>query len=329
MKRRDFITLVGSAATAWPLAARAQQPEPTRRIGVLWPWAESDPVVRSFTTAFATRLREAGWVEGSNLRIDYRWAGGDMTRVASLAKELVELQPDVLVGTVNTVAQALRQYTLGIPIVFVQAGDPVASGLVTNLARPEGNTTGFTTGEFGMAGKWLEALKECAPSLNRAALLFDPGSAPWTLYVRAMEPAARSLGVQLQPFPVQSDADVERAFAEFAVKPQGGIITLPTASTVAHRGRIIALAAQYRLPAMYPYRFFVTDGGLISYGVDVPELYRQAATYVDRILKGSKPADLPVQQPTKYELVINLKTAKALGLTIPQSLLATADEAVE
>ena len=329
MRRRDFIKGIAGSVTAWPLAVRAQQTDRMRRIGVLWILAESDPVARTYTTAFVTRLGELGWVEGSNLRIDYRWAGGDFTRLPTLAKELVELQPDVLLGTVTTVAQVLRQYTLAIPIVFVQATDPVASGLVTNLARPEGNTTGFATGEFGMAGKWLESLKQCAPSLNRAALLFDPGSAPWTLYVRAMEPAARSLGVQLQPFPVQSDADVERAFAEFAVKPQGGIITLPTASTVAHRGRIIALAAQYRLPAMYPYRFFVTDGGLISYGVDVPELYRQAATYVDRILKGSKPADLPVQQPTKYELVINLKTAKALGLTIPQSLLATADEAVE
>jgi putative ABC transport system substrate-binding protein len=235
MRRREFIRLLGGAATAWPIVAHAQQPEPMRRIGVLWPWADSDPAVRSWATAFATRLRELGWAEGSNLRIDHRWAGGDMTRLASLAMELVELQPDVLLGTVATVAQVLRQYTLAIPIVFVQATDPVASGLVTNLARPEGNTTGFATAEFGIGGKWLETLKECAPGLNRAALLFDPASAPWALYVRAMEPAARSLGVQLLPFPVQSDAGIERAFAEFAVKPLGGIITLPTAGTIAHR----------------------------------------------------------------------------------------------
>ena len=279
--------------------------------------------------AFTTRLREVGWLEGSNLRIEYRWAGGDMTRVPSLAKELVELQPDVLVGTVNTVAQALRQYTLGIPIVFVQAGDPVASGLVTNLARPEGNTTGFATGEYEIGGKWLETLRECTPGLNRVALLFDPASQPWTLYARAIEPAARSLDVQLLPLPVQSDADIERAFAEFATKTNSGVIAFPTASVLARRSEIIAFAAKHRLPTMYPYRFFVTDGGLISYGVDVPELYRKAATYVDRILKGAKPADLPVQQPTKYELVVNLKTAKALGLKIPESFLTRADEVIE
>jgi putative ABC transport system substrate-binding protein len=330
MRRRDLIKgLVGSAA-AWSLAARAQQTDQVRRIGVLWPWAESDPVARSWATAFATRLRELGWVEGSNLRIDHRWAGGDMTRITTLAKELVELQPDVLLGTVSTAALVLRQYTLAIPIVFVQTTDPVASGLVTNLARPEGNTTGFAVAaEFGIGGKWLEMLKECAPGLNRAALLFDPATPTSAFYVRAMEPAARSLGVQLLPFPMQSDADIERAFAEFAVKPHGGIITLATGSTLAHRGRIIALAAQYRLPATYPFRFFVTDGGLMSYGVDVPELYRQAATYVDRILKGAKLADLPVQQPTKYELVINRKTAAALGLVIPDKLLSTADEVIE
>ena len=296
---------------------------------MLWPWAESDPVARSWATAFATRLRELGWVEGTNLRIDHRWAAGDMTRLTALAKELVELQTDVLLGTVSTAAQVLRQYTLAIPIVFVQATDPVTSGLVTNLARPEGNTTGFATAEFGIGGKWLETLKECAPGLNRAALLFDPASSPWPLYVRAMEPAARSLGMQLLPFPIKSDADIERAFVEFAVKPHGGIITLPTANTIAHRGRIIALAAQYRLPAMYPYSFFVTEGGLVSYGVDVPELYRKAATYVDQILKGAKLADLPVQQPTKYELVINRKTVAALGLVIPDKLLSTADELIE
>jgi putative ABC transport system substrate-binding protein len=329
LKRREFITLLGGAVV-WPVAARGQQPERMRRIGVLMLQSESDPALRSFATAFASRLRELGWIEGSNVRIEYRWPGDDMTRLASLAKELVELQPDVLLGAGSASAQALRQSTLAIPIVFAQVGDPVAIGLVTNLARPEGNITGFTAAEFAVAGKWLEALKECVPSLTHAAVLFDPGGPPWVFFVRALEPAARALGVQLIPFPVHLDADIEHAFAEFSANPtNGGVISLPTASTVARRSKIIALAAQFRLPAIYAFRFFVTDGGLMSYGNDVPDMYRQAAGYVDRILKGANPADLPVQQPTKYELVINLKTAKAIGLTIPPTLLARADEVIE
>jgi putative ABC transport system substrate-binding protein len=327
--RREFISVLGGTGFAWPLAARAQQPERMRLVGVLMPQVESDPAWRTMATAFATHLRELGWVEGNNIGIDYRWAGGDMTRVASLAQELVELQPDVLFAATGTSTQALRQFTLTIPIIFAQVADPVASGLVTNLARPEGNITGFAAYEYAVGGKWLEALKECAPGLTRVAILFDPGSAPWTLYVRAIEAAGRAAGVQLVPSPVQSDAEIERAFANVATTSNGGIIVLPTGSTVARRSKIIALAAQRRMPTIYPYRFFVTDGGLMSYGNDVSDIYRQAATYVDRILKGAKPADLPVQQPTKFELVINLKTAKALGLTIPQSLLATADEVVE
>jgi putative ABC transport system substrate-binding protein len=329
-RRREFITLLGGATIGWPLVARAQQTERMRRIGVLMPQSESDPEWRSLTTAFASRFRELGWIEGSNVRIEYRWVGDDMTRVASLAKELVELQPDLLFGATTPVAQALRQYTLAIPIVFAQVADPVAGGLVTNLARPEGNITGFTTVEYAVAGKWLEALKECAPSLTRAAVLFDPVNPVWAFVVRAMEPAARALAVQLIPFPVHGDADIERAFVEFLAKPtNGGVITIPTPGTTAHRSKIIALAAQFRLPAIYGFRYFVTDGGLMSYGNDVPDMYRQAAGYVDRILKGARPADLPVQQPTKYELVINLKTAKAIGLTIPPTLLVRADEVIE
>jgi putative tryptophan/tyrosine transport system substrate-binding protein len=329
MRRREFITLLGGATVAWPLAARAQPPGRMRRIGVLMPQGESDPVQRSWTTAFATRLQELGWVEGSSVRIDYRWAAGDMARMAALAKELVEQQPDVLLGATVTATQALRQYTLVIPIVFAMVSDPVAAGVVTNLARPEGNITGFTNYEYAMGGKWLEALKECAPALARAAILFDPGSVNWPLFVRAIEAAARSLSVPLVPFPVQSDAEIERALAEFGTKPNGGIIALPTARIVARREKIIALSARHRLPAMYPFRIFVEEGGLMSYGPDVPDQYRGAASYVDRILKGAKPADLPVQQPTRFELVLNLKTAKLLGLTLPPTLLARADEVIE
>jgi putative ABC transport system substrate-binding protein len=329
MRRRDFITLLGGAAATWPVAARAQRREQMRRIGVLMPQSENDPALQTNITAFATRLRELGWIDGNNVRIDYRWAGGDMARVTSLAKELVELRPNVLFAAAVTPTQALRQFTLTIPIVFAQVADPVASGLVTNLAHPEGNTTGFANFEYALSGKWFETLKECVPDLTRVALIFDPQSVPWSLYVRQIEAAARPAGVQPIPFPVQGDPEIERAFSEFATKSLGGIITLPTGGTVAHRSKIIALAAQYRLPAIYPYRFFVTDGGLMSFGNDLPEMYRQAANYVDRILRGEKPADLPAQLATKFELVINLKTAKALGLSIPQTLRATADEVIE
>jgi putative tryptophan/tyrosine transport system substrate-binding protein len=299
IRRRQFITLLGGAAAAWPLTARAQQSERVRRIGVLMPQAESDPEQRSWTTAFATRLRELGWRQGENAQIDYRWLGGDTTRAASLAKELVDLQPDVILAATNTPAVALRQYTLAIPIVFTQVSDPVAAGLVTNLARPEGNITGFTVFEFAIAGKWIEALKECAPGLTRAGVF-----SPWPLYLRAIEAAAPSLGVKPIPFPVQSDAEIERAFAGFATEPNGAIIAIPTATVVRRREKIIAFAARHRLPAMYPYRFFVADGGLMSHGTDLADLYWRAAFYIDRILKGAKPADLPVQQPTKFEFVI-------------------------
>jgi putative tryptophan/tyrosine transport system substrate-binding protein len=326
MRRRQFIAGLGSAA-AWPVAARAQQRK-LRRVGALMPQAESDPEQQSWTTVFATRLRELGWTQGENVQIDYRWGGGD-PRFAPLAKELVELQPDVLLAATTTAALVLRQYTLTIPIVFTQVSDAVAAGLVTNLARPEGNITGFNNFEFATAGKWLNLLKECSPGLTRAAIIFDPASSPWSMYVRAIEAAARSLAVGLIPFPVQSDAEIERALAGFARAANGGIVALPTGSVVLHCRKIIALAAQHSLPAMYPYRFFVAEGGLMSYGTNLPDLYRQAASYVDRILRGEKPVDLPVQQPTKFDLVINLKTAKALGLIIPETLLATADEVIQ
>ena len=329
MRRRDFITLLGGAAAAWPVAARAQQPDRMWRIGVLLSQAESDPVARSFTTAFASRLRELGWIEGKNLRIDYRWGGGDATHMLPLAKELVALKPDALLAATAVSAAALRQYTLTIPIVFTQVGDPVAFGLVTNLARPTGNITGFTPFDYAIGGKWLEALKECAPSLTRVAVFFESGNPSSTQYVPAIEAAASLLGVGLVPSPVKSDTEIERAFAVFAAEPNSAVIAVPTAAVVRHRGQIIALAAEHRLPAMYPYRFFAAEGGLMSYGTDLIHQFRQAALYIDRILKGEKPSGLPVQQPTRFELVINLKTAKALGLTVPIGLLVRADDVIE
>jgi putative ABC transport system substrate-binding protein len=329
MRRREFITLLGGAAAALPLAARAQQPDRMRRIGVLMSGAENDPVARSYITAFATRLREFGWTEGKNLRIDYRWGGGVSTHMPPLAQELVSLQPDALLAATAVSAAALRQYTLTIPIVFTQVGDPVAFGLVTNLARPNGNITGFTSFDYAIGGKWLQALKECAPGLTRVAVFFESGNPSSTQYVPAIEAAAWSLGVRLVPSPVQSDTDIERAFAAFATEPNGAVIAVPTAGVVRHRGQIIAFAAKHRLPAMYPYRFFAVEGGLMSYGTDLPSHFRQAALYVDRILKGEKPSELPVQQPTRFELVINLNTAKSLGLTVPTGLLVRADEVIE
>jgi putative ABC transport system substrate-binding protein len=327
MRRREFITGLGSAA-AWPMVARAQQGELVRRIGVLMTQAESDRQQQSFLAAFDMRLREFGWTDGKNVRIDYRWSGGE-GRIAPLAKELVELKPNVLFAANTSCAVALRRYTLAIPIVFVQIADPVAAGLVTNLARPEGNITGFTNYEYAIGGKWIQALKEAAPGLRRAAVVFDPASASWPLYVRAVEAAAPSLGVQLIPAPIQSEAEIERAFAAFAAEPDGAVIAVPTASVNLRREKIIALAARHHLPAMYPYRYYAAEGGLTSYGTDPADQYRQAASYVDRLLKGEKPANLPIQQATKFRLVINLTTAKALGLTIPETLLATADEVIQ
>jgi putative ABC transport system substrate-binding protein len=280
-------------------------------------------------TAFVARLQELGWTEGRNLRVDYRWGGGADARIAALAKELVDLQPDALFAANNSCAVALRQYTLAIPIVFTHVGDPVAAGLVTNLARPEGNITGFPSFDFTFSSKWIEALKDCVPGLRRAAVLFDPGSPPWPQYVRAIEAAARSLRVQLIPLPVQSDVEIERAFEAYATEPNGALVVAPTTSTLARREKIIALAERYRLPTMYPYRVFAAEGGLMSYGSDPVDLWRRSAAYIDRILRGAKPSELPVQFPTKFELVINLKTAKAIGLTVPLSLRALATEVIE
>jgi putative ABC transport system substrate-binding protein len=328
VKRRAFITLLGGAA-AWPLAARAQQGERMRRIGVLMAFAENDPGAQANITAFQHALQKLGWRDSGNVHIDYRWGAGDPERIRAYAVELVGLKPDVILAVTALVLQPLRQETRSIPIVFTQIGDPVGSGLVASLSHPGGNITGFTPAEFSMQGKKLEMLKEMAPQITRVAVLFNPEQIPQAGMLHAVEAVAPSVGVQLTAAAVRDAAEIERAIDQFAREPSGGLIVLPSGLTIVHRGLVIALAARYRLPAIYQYRQFVTDGGLISYGNDLADQYRQAASYVDRILRGEKPGDLPVQQPTKFELVINLKTAKTLGLDIPPSVLARADEVIE
>ena len=275
------------------------------------------------------RLQELGWTNGGNVQIDFRFGDADVTRTSMLATELIELRPDVLFASGSLAAIALRQQTLSIPIVFVQVVDPVAAGFVTNLARPEGNITGFTNFEFSVGGKWLQLLKECTPSVDRIAVVFDPANPTWTAYLRAIEAAAPSFGLRLIPAGVRDPAEIAQRFATFARDPNGALVVLPGAVVIRHREAIIVAAARYRLPAIYPYRFFTADGGLMSYGSDIADLHRRAASYVDRILRGAKVAELPVQLPTKYELTINVKTAKALGIIIPPGVLATADEVIE
>jgi putative tryptophan/tyrosine transport system substrate-binding protein len=329
MRRRDFVTLFGGMAVAWPVVARAQRPERMRRIGFLTAAEESDPQEQLQVAAFRNGLEEQGWIDGRNVRIDYRFGGGDVSLMPKLAKELVELRPDVIFAAASSAATAVRQQTLTMPIVFVQVPDPVAIGYVTNLARPEGNITGFTSFEFSIGGRWLQVLKECSPGVSRIALVFDPAIPSWAAYLRTIEAAAPSFSVLLTPVGVHDAAEIETGITTFAREPNGALVVLPGAITVTLRGSIIATAARNRLPAIYPYRYFVTDGGLMSYGVNVSDLHRQAASYVARLLKGAKPADLPVVLPTKFDFVLNLKTAKALGLTIPPALLASADEVIE
>lgn len=330
LRRRQFITALTSAAAAWPLAAHAYEPDRIRRIGFLTAGlSETDPESLARIGVFRQALRDLGWVEGRNIRIDYRYADGDAMRAAKVAKELIDAQPDVVFAQGTPAATAVRQCTLSIPIVFVQVPDPIAAGFATNLARPEGNITGFPNFEFSLGGKWLQTIKECAPAVNRIAVVFDPANPSWTAYVRAIEPAAPSVGVQLTPTGVRDAADIENALNAFAVEPNGALVVVPSPSTISHRERIIAMAARRRLPAIYPYRYLAVAGGLVSYGVDLPDIYRRAARYVDRILKGQRPADLPIQPPEKFELVINLRTAKVLGLTISPELLSRANDVIE
>jgi ABC-type uncharacterized transport system substrate-binding protein len=328
MRRREFITLLGGAALASPFAARAQQPERMRRIGVLAQGAADDPETAARLTALAQRLQELGWIVGRNVQIDYRWGAGDDNRVRRYAAELVALAPDVIVAAGGLTVRPLLDATGTVPIVF-DALDPVASGIVESLARPGGHATGFALMEFGMSGKWLELLKQIAPRLTRAAVLRDPANIASVGQFGAIQAVAPSLGVDLTPVDVRDAGAIERGITAFARGPNGGLISTPSPSADVQRNLVIALAARHRLPAVYPFRYFVTGGGLISYGPDRVDQYRRAAGYVDRILKGEKPADLPVQAPTKFELVVNLKTAKALGLTVPPSLLARADEVIE
>ena len=329
MRRREFIGLVSGAAVAWPLAARAQQSERIRRVAVLMAIPESTPEAQAYLAGFRKGLQELGWTAGRNVQIDFRFGDGDATRLPKLAKELIELRPDVIFAAATLAATVIRQQTLSVPIVFTQVPDPVSAGFVTDLARPNGNITGFTNFEFSIGGKWLELIKECAPNVGRILAVFEPANPSWAAYLRTIEAVAPSFGVQLTPAGVRDVAEIQNAIAAFAREPNGAIVVLPAPVTILHGEAIIATAAQHRSPAVYPYRSFTVNGGLLSYGVDVPDLYKRAASYVDRILKGAKPAELPIQQPTKFELVINIKTANALGLTIPPTLLAQADEVIE
>jgi ABC-type uncharacterized transport system substrate-binding protein len=327
MKRREFITLLGGAA-AWPIAARAQQPERMRRIGVLQAITD-DAEGRLRATAFAGTLQKLGWTQGSNIAIEYRWAGGDVERIRRYAAEVIALQPDVIWTSGALPLLPLKRATSTIPIVFSQVFDPVGSGFVASLTRPGGNLTGFTLGEFTMGGKMLEVLKEVAPRINRVAVVLNLDQPPHVAMWRAIEGTAPSLGVRATATDLQGPADIERALAAFAGEPNGGLLVLPGPIAIVHRELVVAAATRHRLPAIYGFRFYVTSGGLVSYGIDPVEQSRQAAGYVDRILKGESPGNLPVQQPTKFELVINLKAAKALGLEVPATLLATADEVIE
>jgi putative tryptophan/tyrosine transport system substrate-binding protein len=329
MRRREFITLLGGATATWPLAARAQQPDRTRRIGALIGFAEGDQEQRARTAAFLNRLRELGWTDGRNIQIDYRYTDGDTDRMRVAANELVALSPDLILAQTNPVLAALRQATSSVPIVFVQVSDPVGGGFVASLARPGGNMTGFTNFEPEMGGKWLETLTEATRGLTRAAILLHPKIAAHAAFLRAAQAAAPTLGTTVIAAEAVDGSEIERSVSAFSADPNGGLIVLPSPLVILNRDPIIALAARYRLPAVYPYSFFANAGGLISYGIDQVEQWRRAASYVDRILKGEKPADLPAQQPTKYELVINLKTAKALRLEVPPTLLARADEVIE
>ena len=329
MKRREFITLLGGTAAAWPLATRAQQPERVRRIGVLESFEESDPEQRLLTAAFVGGLQKVGWTAGANVMIDYRWGGGDHDRIRLYAAELAGMQPDVIWTTGGLTLLALKRATHIIPIVFTSIYDPVGSGFVASLTRPDGNITGFTGGEFSMGGKILEVLKEVVPQVSRVAVVLDLEQPPHVALWRAIEATAQSFGVRLTPADVQGPAEIERAIEALAREPNGGLIALSGPITNTHRELIAALAVRHRLPTASGFRYFVTSGSLVSYGVDQVEQSGQAAGYVDRILKGERPADLPVQQPTKFDLVINLKTTKALGLEILPVLLARADEVIE
>jgi ABC-type uncharacterized transport system substrate-binding protein len=330
LQRREFITLFGGAVATWPLAAGAQQVDRVRRIAMLIAtYSRTDREGQARVTAFIDTLQRLGWTEGRNMRIEYRWGGGDVDRIKAAAAELVRSNPDAIMAASNPTLAELQRLTNTIPIVFAQVSDPVGSGFVASLARPDANITGFQNFETAIGGKWLGVLKEAAPNIRRAAMLFGSDTLANVAFLHAAEAVAPSLAVQMTAIDVFGGVEIERAIAMFASQPDGGLIVAPNVYNAANRGSIFLLAARYRLPAVYPFRFFAAEGGLMSYGPDQIEQWRGAATYIDRILRGDKPGQLPVQAPTKYELVVNLKTARALGLSIPPAFPLRADEVIE
>jgi len=331
MQRRDFIRLLGGVAAAWPVVARAQQGNRVRRIGMLMGYAEADPDTQARMAAFKSGLDQLGWKDDHNIQITFRFGVGEMDRIRESAKELVDLNPDVIVCETTPTLRIMRQQTATLPIVFISVSDPVSTGFVADLAHPGGNMTGFTNFEASMGGKWIELLKKIAPGVSRVGIMFNPDTTTGRgeFFLRPIEASAPLLAAQVVPLAVQSDIEIGAAITALASEPGAGLIVLLDVFTAVHRPVIISQAATNRVPTIFPWRFGATDGGLVSYGVDVADLHRRAAGYVDRILKGAKPADLPVQQPTKFELVINLKTAKALDLTMPPSLLSSADLVIE
>jgi putative ABC transport system substrate-binding protein len=329
MRRRDFLKGIIWSATAWPLAAHAQQIQEMRRVAILTAFAEPEPEVQKWFATLVQQLRDLGWVEGRNIQIDTHWATIDVGRLNRAAMELIDRKPDVILANGPLPVAALRPMTSKIPIVFTGVADPVGTGVVASLARPGGNITGFTLGEFAMSGKLLDVLKQVAPQVSRVTVIYSPQQVPQVGRLGAIQTAAPALGLQVNGASVSNADEIMHVMENLGSEPGRGVIVLPSVVTIANRGRIIALMARYQLPAVYEFPVFAREGGLISYGIDIVAQYRQAASYVDRILKGTNPAELPVQEPTKFTLVVNLKTAGTLGLTIPQSLLTTADEVIE
>jgi len=329
MRRRDFVKIIAGSTATWSLTARAQQIQGLRRVAILTAFAETEPEVQRWFAAFVQQLRDLGWIEGANIQIDTHWATADVGRLNRAAMELIDRKPDVILANGPLTVAALRPMTSKIPVVFTGVADPVGTGLVASLAQPGGNITGFTLGEFAMSGKLLEVLKQVAPQVSRITVIYYPQQVPQVGRLGAIQTAAPALGLQVSGASVSNADEITRVIESLGTEPGRGVIVLPSVVTIANRGRIIALMARYRLPAVYEFPVFAREGGLISYGIDSVAQFRQAASYVDRILKGAAPAELPVQEPTKFALIVNLKTAKALGLTIPQSLIATADEVIE
>jgi putative tryptophan/tyrosine transport system substrate-binding protein len=330
MQRREFITLIGGTAAMWPLAAGAQRAERMRRLGMLMSNSEDDPLAQARVTAFRQALAELGWAEGRNLNIEWRWTGGDIARVREYATELVRLAPDVIVANGTPSVAALKQATTSIPIVFVVVNDPVAQGIIASMAHPGGNITGFSFLEYSMVGKSLEMLKQVAPGTVRVAIMFNPDTYPYyALHLRSFETVARTLSLQLTAAQVRSSEEIDEVVAKLARQPGSALLITPDPYLVVHRGAVVRAAGRYHVPATYSYRQHVQEGGLMSYGADTVDIFRRSASYIDRILKGTPPADLPAQAPVKFEIAINLKTAKALGLDIPPNLLALADDVIE